>query len=60
MLGANDERHFGVDSKKQSYYRDGLRNLIGWLAVAKLITGAATTAATVRTTTAVAARAIVE
>jgi hypothetical protein len=29
MLGANDERHYGVDSMKQSYYRDGLRNLIG-------------------------------
>jgi len=35
MLGANDERHYGVDSTKQSYYRDGLRNLIGWLALAK-------------------------
>lgn len=34
MLGANDERHYGVDSMKQSYYRDGLRNLIGWLALA--------------------------
>jgi lysophospholipase L1-like esterase len=34
MLGANDERHYAVDSTKQSYYRDGLRNLIGWLALA--------------------------
>jgi hypothetical protein len=35
LLGANDERHYGVDSTKQSYYRDGLRNLVGWLALSK-------------------------